>query len=284
MSKPGYDPGGIVLTGPLAGTDFGVGGAVGQYAYGFGEGPSNPGASDFGGSWQETQEAGVTDILAAVSATHAFARLGFDITPDTQVFGEFINGQNHTTDRCCPDYYPTGVGTVSVSNPYLPASVVAQAAAAGVTSLTIGDTIYPNTGVLNGIGTRDDRTQDIYVLGLKGKLAIGKSSYNWNVYGQQGIAVLNLTSPGNANSTNLSHALQAVKVGSTVRVTRLPRTRTRSESAGGDDHLRLEPVAAGAAGETNNCAPYNLFGVGRRFSGGIRHAGEGAMRPDDGWR
>src|SRR6185437_13809523 len=126
------------------------------------------------------------------------------------------DGENHTVNICCNSYYPTGIGTLYTSNPYLPAAVVTQAAAAGVTSFTLGKTLrfpysYGNDG---GLGVDDYRYNDVYTLGLKGSFNIGKNSYNWNVYGQQGINTLDFHVGYQSINTNLANALQAVRVGS----------------------------------------------------------------------
>ena len=84
---------------------------------------------------------GMTAVLPYSTDTHAFVRVAFDITPTMQVFAEYMNGDSFSIGTCCDDYYQTGVGTVYTSNPFLPASVAASAATAGVTSFPIGDSL-----------------------------------------------------------------------------------------------------------------------------------------------
>ncbi len=118
VSTPGLYPGGVLLNTKLQGMDFGVGGAVGQYQNGFGL--TTPGSYQTGGDWQQSAFQGASSILASVASQHYFARVGFDLTPSTQLYAEFLSGSNHTIDQCCYDYYQTGIGSLYTSNPYIP--------------------------------------------------------------------------------------------------------------------------------------------------------------------
>src|SRR5581483_4637420 len=157
-TEPGYYPGGLILAGPLQGTAFGVGGTPFQYNYGTSvntplgpmPGIKTAGNGVYGGDWQLATFN--VDIDAMAQVRHFFSRVGYDITPNLQAYVEWLDGADHTRDQCCNNYYPTGIGTLYTNNPFLPASVAAQATALCVTSFTLGDTINTLNGglLLNG--------------------------------------------------------------------------------------------------------------------------------------
>ena len=269
-----YPAGGLILSGPLQGTTFGIGGAVEQYNYGVGL--TAPGDDQYGGSWQTSTMHGGSDVLPAETDTHFFVRLAFDIRPNIQVYAELIDASDHTNSRCCFDYYQGGVGTLYTSNPYLPASVVAEAAADAVTSFSVGDSLrFPtNMGSEGGLGDNNFRYKDVYVLGLKGKLNVGKNSYHWNLYGQQGISIENFGIDEEAIKQNLSNAIEAVRVGSygpNNSYTGLNgATLVGYTAANYPNPLRIANgtitclsnlLPLNNPGETTNCVPFNIFGT-----------------------
>ncbi len=82
-----------------------------------------------------------------------------------------VNGQNRT-----------GL-TIQCANPFVPASVHAQCATAGITSFTFGtaNALLPNTKV------RTDRRQYRFVGGLKGKFKLLSSDWSYDAYYERGI-------------------------------------------------------------------------------------------------
>jgi outer membrane receptor protein involved in Fe transport len=278
VSTPGLYPGGVVLSGPLQGMDWGVGGAVGYYTNG--SGLTTPGTYQTGGDYGISHFQGASSILTAVIANHFFARVGFDLTPSTQVFAQWMDGSDHTIDQCCYNYYQTGVGTVYTNNPFMPQQTVAAAQTAGVTSLLVGDTLrFPqNYGINGGLGVDDYRNTDVYVLGAKGTLNIGKNAYNWTIFGQQGINVLNFAIVNESIKTNLSDSIEAVTVGTYSGNT----SYTSPASLGGlttvapytaanfPNPLNIPKGTITCASnllplnnpsETTNCVPFNIFGI-----------------------
>jgi iron complex outermembrane receptor protein len=209
-----YPPGGMILSGPLQGTDFLTGGQVGQYDYGYGV--QTAGSQTSGGDWSLSTMHGLTAVLPFSRDTHIFTRVGFDITPTVQAYAEYMNGDSFSVGTCCNDYYQTGIGTLYTNNPFLPASVAAKAATLGVTSFSIGTSLrFADEGQTDGgISNPIYRSNDVYAVGLKGSLSIGKDSYNWNVYAQQGVSIQDDRDGPESNRTNLSNSIEAVTVGS----------------------------------------------------------------------
>ena len=257
-----YPPGGLILAGPLKGTTFGPGGSVSQYDYGYGL--TTPGNIQQGGSWKQSSMRGTADVSVGDTVQHYFARAGFDLNDDTEVFFQYLGASDHTVDLCCYNYYQTGIGTLYTSNPFIPASVLAQAQALNVTSFTLGTSLrYPRDtqkAVDGGIGVDDFRFTDIYVLGVKGKFDAIKTTWNWNAYAQQGVSVEDFNIPS-ANKEHLANAIQAVRVGSygpgyTQAAYPNPRNLPVGSITCASNLLPLSSPLA-----TSNCVPYNLFGT-----------------------
>ena len=265
-----YPAGGLILSGPLQGTAFGTAGTPYQWNYGYGL--TTPGNFDYGGDNQQNGSIQGSDpIVPADTATHYFARLGFDISPSLQAYAEWMEGNDHENNECCPDYYQTSIGTIYTSNPYIPAQTVTAAANAGVTSFPVGDVLRfapGQAGDWGTIGQNHYRSTDVYVLGFKGELKIGKNAYNWNLYGQQGIDVETHYDGPESNKTLLNDSIQAVRVGTYGPNNSYPGL-TGYTAANYPNPLNIPTgtitclsnlLPLNNPNETNNCVPMNVFG------------------------
>ena len=233
---------------------------------------TTPGDFDYGGDNQQNGSIQGSDpIVPADTATHYFARLGFDISPSLQAYAEWMEGNDHENNECCPDYYQTSIGTIYTSNPYIPAQTVTAAANAGVTSFPVGDVLRfapGQAGDWGTIGQNHYRSTDVYVLGFKGELKIGKNAYNWNLYGQQGIDVETHYDGPESNKTLLNDSIQAVRVGTYGPNNSYPGL-TGYTAANYPNPLNI-PVGTitclsnllplNNSIETTNCVPMNIFG------------------------
>ncbi len=259
-----YPAGGLILAGPLKGTVFGLGGTVGQYDYGYGLSTRRQqslwrilGAVHDGRPPQ--------DIMVADRAQHVFFRAGLDLTPDIELYAEYLGGWNHMRDSCCFAYYQTGIGTMYTSNPFIPASVLSQAQALNVTSFSLGSSLrYPAEQFGPGnIGPNNHHSSNVYVAGLNGGFTLGEAAWNWDVYGQWGVATSELNIDYNPIVANLANAIKAVRVGSfgagySAAPVHQPGAASRSERS--PAHPTCSPLAD--PGATGDCVPYNIFGTG----------------------
>ncbi len=197
----GY-PGGIISGGPLKGIAFGPGGQPFNYNYG----SFVSGTYNIGGDWKSSTMNGAGSLNSGINASHLFAHASYDISDDVQVFVEFNNGLAKTRSYCCYDYY-FGTLAVSASNPFLPASVAARAAALGLTSLPFGTTIRS----VIPFGPVFSRLNNEYVIGAKGKFNAFDTKWSWDVYGETGFAKASINDPPQINSANFAAAMDAVR-------------------------------------------------------------------------
>jgi iron complex outermembrane receptor protein len=68
---------------------------------------------------------------------NTYTRVGFDIDDNNEIYGTFNAARVESSNQPNPGAATTGL-TMSCSNPYLPASIVAGCAANGITSFTFG--------------------------------------------------------------------------------------------------------------------------------------------------
>ncbi len=224
----GY-PGGIISGGPLKGIAFGPGGTPFNYNYG----SFSASTYNIGGDWQTSTMNGAATLNSGINSTHLFAHASYDIGDNAQIYVEFNNGLAHTVSLCCYDYY-FGTLTVSASNPFLPASVAARAAALGLTSLPFGTTIRS----VPPLGPDFHRLNNVYVIGAKGSQEAFDTKWTWEAYAQKGWAKQSVNVPPQINSANFTYAMDAVRAPNGQIV-------CRSNLTGGN------PA----------CAPFNVFGT-----------------------
>ena len=132
--------GGIITAGPLRGTAFGPGGAPYQFNYGSLVGPTlmvgGPN-NNYGLSYTSQQR-----LENPTSRFSALSRVTFDVTDSTQVFIEGSFGRNRVNNNSSFSQQDNGDIPVLTSNPYLPASVAAQAIATRST-ISVGGAQVP---------------------------------------------------------------------------------------------------------------------------------------------
>ncbi|MEA3180981.1 MAG: iron complex outerrane recepter protein [Gammaproteobacteria bacterium] len=226
-------PGGLITSGPLKGTYFGVVGAngvpsVNQLAYGS---PVN-GQWMQGGDWKYTDSAqfGSTALIPRQRRASAFGRLSFELNDSTEVYSELSWARYHGFS-----YYdaPTTTGiSISVNNPFLPASVVSAMHAANVPTFTMG-----TSNAYFGPAASDTvRSSERANIGADGSFHVFGQTWKWDTH-----ALIAQTAdieelPGTYNNANFANAINAI--------------------AGPNG-----PVCASAAAQAAGCVPLNIFGV-----------------------
>jgi outer membrane receptor protein involved in Fe transport len=135
---PNQTWGGLIVGGPLAGTQFLPGGATSQVDY------SNCPIRNSGSTYCATQQglpwAPQQNYLATpVQRGSGFVRLTDDITSDVSVFADAMYGRSRTTFQTVP-FNATSAGTLTINNDnaYLPQSIKNQMAADNITSFQLG--------------------------------------------------------------------------------------------------------------------------------------------------
>ena len=195
-----YTPGGLITAGPLKGTYFGVNGSVNHLAYG-----AVSGQFMQGGDWQyaSSGEIGSDSLLPSNTRRNAFGRASFDITPNTEVYGEASYARYEGFS-----YYiaPTTTGiTIRSDNAYLPASVASQMAPGS--TFTMGT----SNGDMPPSGSDNIRATQRYVVGADGQTDLFGKRVKWDLYYQKSVTTSHEELSPTYNTARLNLATDAVK-------------------------------------------------------------------------
>lgn len=229
-------PGGIITSGPLRGTVFGPGGTTSQYNYGTLAGS----LFMIGGGIPNTGLANGVLLVPRLQRAGGYAHADYEVTDKISVFVEGSYGVNDATSIGIQPR-DTGSITIRTDNPYLPDTVRARAATAGVTSFSLGR-------ISNDIGQIVVRVRNNNLrvaTGLKGKFG---SNWSWDGYYQFGQNDYRQRQNGARINANFTQAADAVR------------------NSGGQIVCRSSLTNAG-----NGCVPLNLFGDGSPSAAAINY-------------
>jgi len=226
-----YTPGGLITAGPLRGTYFGVNGAVGQLAFG-----ATSGQWMIGGDWIYATSImnGSNSLMPDEDRESYFGRVSYDVAPNLNVFAQASFARYEGLS-----YYvqPTQTGvTIRNDNAFLPASVKASMAAAGVTSFTMGT----NNADMPASGSNMVRDTTRFVVGANGDFTVMDLGFKWDTYYQHGETKTDELLTETWNTNRLTLATDAVV-----------------NPANGQIVCRST-----LTNPTNGCVPLNRFGVG----------------------
>lgn len=242
-------PGGLILTGPLAGTSFRSDGTPYEFEYGDVY-PTNPifmqGGEGYNGF------IGAPLILPAVERYNAFVQLNYDLSDSLTSVVEFSHGRVKGRSRGAQtrDFFPGGANAIVIrgDNPYLPESLQQRL-------LDAGQPLDETTSfVLGRMGDDFGHTQnftdtEVYrlMLGLEGGLSNG---WTWDAHYQYG-------------ETNYDQEVRNNRIQQQVPGVAQPAgVPTRIQLAA--DAVRLpagEIVCRSTLTDPDNgCVPVNLFG------------------------
>lgn len=181
IGPAGYTAGGLISSGPLRGTYFLGDGQTAQLNYGTVSSPWM-----IGGDWQTTLDGhvGTNTMVPLDERLSAFQRIGFDLTPDIEIFGQF--SYNRSVSASSYQQTPSTGVAIAADNAYLLSqypSVAAAMSAQGLSSITVGTS---NAGFpIPGSNIK----REVYrgVIGAKGNLNLFDKPMAWDVYYQKGV-------------------------------------------------------------------------------------------------
>jgi outer membrane receptor protein involved in Fe transport len=237
-------PGGIINSGPLAGTAFAPGGIPYRFQYGALSGPSFM----LGGENYGLSDSSVRRLVNPTERVATLARINFDLTPNTTLYSEFSYARGQVSTQGAFGRTPNAL-TININNPYLPAATRAAMQAAGVTTFNMG-----RYTMENGPG-RNLSTNNVYrgVLGAKGKIF---DNWQWDAYVETGKT---LTRSDYYNMVK-HRFYQAAYV-----VTGPNGQPACGPIATNPYYLAADPTVKGqilATTSATECAPMNVFGEG----------------------
>ena len=227
--------GGIIISGPLSGTAFGPGGVPYQFTYG----ELSDGRNMQGGDWKSvaTREDRGNSLDPSESRQNLFVRAAYDITDNTNLFGQLSWAHTGTRAMCCSQF-SVGNLVVKSDNAFLRREISPQQSAllSQVDSMVLGTMHYdlpPDFG-------QNDRIVSRYVFGGLGTFDVFAVPWKWDAYYQYGISRNSLNAPDIFSRSRLAEASDAV----VSPVSGLIVCRSTLDAP------------------NNGCVPYNLFGTG----------------------
>ena len=226
--------GGLIFSGPLAGTAFGPGGVPYQFQYG-----QVLTSLMIGGSNENGNPNVNAPLLTPTSRRAALVRAEYELTPALTVYAEGNYGYTKS-DSYSGFYQSTAI--IGINNPYLPAATRTAMQNANLSTVTVGR-LLADYG-----GTRNDSSHETLrgLIGLQGK-AFG--SFTWDVSGQY------------SQTQNYGHNKDVVVANFLAAVNAVPGpngTIICGPIAGNPnltDPARISQVQPG-------CTPLNIFGLG----------------------
>ena len=194
-------PGGIITNTALRGTTFGEGGVPRAFQYG--SLVRDPWMQ--GGEWAGNQFNQYNTLDQEVDRKGLFTRASFSLTDNLQVFAQASRNESETLSWQLKQFNLANVA-VRAGNPFIPASVAAQMAGAGVTQFTLG-TMNNDIPVISFSGEREVTR---YMAGLEGTFNLIGKEWNWDAYYQLGTTDSSETGYNISSKARYAAALDAV--------------------------------------------------------------------------
>lgn len=216
-------PGGIITSGPLAGTYFGQNGAVLRQN----RGTLTSGNFFVGGDWRYSDFAETGDLDPKLNRQSLFGRVSFEATDDIELFAE--GSYNRATSRVATtNQFNLANITIQPDNAFIPANIAAQ--------ITGPVTLGTFHGDLGPIIARTRRSSTRGVIGAKGSFDAFGNPWQWGVSAQKTVNRA-FTGARISVTSRLNQAIDSVRNAQGVIVCRSTLTNP-----------------------TNGCVPYNVFG------------------------
>jgi iron complex outermembrane receptor protein len=224
-------PGGIVVSGPLAGLTFGEGGEPRMFNYG--EQVKYP--WHIGGEWAANDLSHDGSALLPEDYRHnAFFRGSYEITDNTEIFAELSYASSHTYSICC-NHFAGGRMQIQVDNAFMDEGVRAKMVELGLQTIKMGSHFSDLPFKIEQETTRIVRR---YVVGAEGDFDAFGTNWTWDAYFQVGSAGITKSFYDRSNSG--MGAIDAV----------------RSPTTGGI------VCRSTLTNPNDGCVPWNVFGLG----------------------
>lgn len=245
-------PGGAILSGPLAGTQFGPGGKPMPYNPGTGL----PYSVCVGGS-SNTYNSGFADLPQTTPMTQqaALAYASYKVTPDITA-GLMLNYARNYIESTSETILKKDI-PISINNPYLDPSIVTAMQANGISSFNLASNFLDGVNLqdpnwnqfANSVGQPQSiSTRQFYrgVFTLDG--AIG-DNWSWSAAGQWSTERIHQVDVSDALTSRIYEAANAVRVtAANVGTSGLP--------------IGSIQCASVLAGPSDGCVPYDVLGTG----------------------
>jgi outer membrane receptor protein involved in Fe transport len=185
-----YSKYGLITNGPLQGTAFDANGQPYKFNYGSNGVPTGTGAVTgcvnpfcIGGDLSGSVGAG-TNLAMDLTRQVAYTRVGFDISPDHEIYFTANMGKVKSVFSPNPGAAKNANLTIQCDNPFLPASIVAACAANNITNFQYGtaNAVFPEN-----INVHPTRKMERLVIGANGKFPVAGKEWSYDAYAERGI-------------------------------------------------------------------------------------------------
>ncbi|WP_367120048.1 TonB-dependent receptor plug domain-containing protein [Sphingomonas sp.] len=232
-----YTKYGLITSGPLQGIAFDAAGNPFQFQYGSNGTPARNAAGSVngclpgfcsGGDLSGNVDPGRT-LQSSLKRYNGYGRIGYDFADDNEFYVSANIAQVKTQNQPISGQNRPNL-TIQCSNAFLPASVSAACATAGITSFQYGTSvaILPNTQV------HTDRRQYRFVAGAKGKVPVFGTDWNYDTYYERGINKTAIDVSEIMLTRRFNQAINAISLNGVI--------------------VCADPVA-----RANGCQPINIF-------------------------
>ena len=240
-----YTKYGLITNGPLQGTAFDASGNPFPFVYGTNlagvQGVPVKNAAGtvancyvgfcVGGDLSGNVGIGTT-LQTPIERWNGYARIGFDIAPDNEIYATFNAARIETSTQPNPGAAKSGL-TLQCSNPYVPTIIQQQCATAGITQFGFG----VSNAILPNIVVAPTRQQYRLVLGAQGTVNLGGTDWHYDTYYEHGENITDITVSNITLNARYNAAIQAVLLNGQI-------------------------VCSSAAARASGCQPLNIIGGG----------------------
>ena len=233
-----YTKYGLITAGPLQGTAFDQAGNPFAFQYGSNGVPARDAAGNvngclpgfcLGGDLSGNVDAG-RSLQSEIQRLNSYGRIGFDFAPDNEIYLSANIGQVKTQNQPVGGQNRPNL-TIQCANPFVPASVSAACATAGITDFQYGT----SNAALGNTQVRTDRRQYRFVGGAKGRQPVLGSDWSYDIYYAHGTNYSDIDVDNVLLSNRFNQAINATTLNGAI--------------------VCADPVA-----RANGCQPLNIFG------------------------
>lgn len=185
-----YSQFGLITSGPLQGTAFGVNGAPYQFQYGSNGAPTGTGAvtnciSPFCVGGDLSGVVGNSKSLASdLDRNDLYTRIGYDLGSNHEIYATINRARVSSSNTPNAGAAKNANLTIQCENPYLPASIKAACVTNKITSFQYGTA---NGEFPAAISVHPTRLQERYVVGVDGSFDARGTTWSYNGYAQHGL-------------------------------------------------------------------------------------------------
>jgi outer membrane receptor protein involved in Fe transport len=235
-----YTKYGLISAGPLQGTAFDVNGNPVQFQYGGTGVPGRNAAGTVGGCYTSggfcpggdtSGNVGIgTSLQSSIKRWDGYGRIGFAVDANNEIYATVNVARVVTNNTPNPGATKAGL-TIQCSNPFVPATIMAQCATAGITSFQFGS----SNAELPNINVQPTRSQYRAVLGADGKINALGTNWTYDAYYEHGENITDIHVTNISLTPRYNAAIQAITLNGQI-------------------------VCASAVARAAGCAPLDIFG------------------------